>query len=221
MHQYILPLFISFEKSQNKAEAQRAKAYLKGKFEFFGIKTEKRRTLCKNFINENGLPTYDKLNKIVLDLFQQPQREFHYFAIELLLLFKKQWPSEIIALLEKMIMQNSWWDTVDFISISGVGFYSQQYPDEAKMKIAVWNKSKNMWLNRASIIYQNNLKSKTDTKILFSNIEKHTHSNEFFIQKAIGWALRQHARTDANAVRDFCSKTTLKSLSYREAMKHL
>ncbi|MEO8148332.1 MAG: DNA alkylation repair protein [Bacteroidia bacterium] len=221
MHPYIIPLSKSFKKSQNESEAARIKAYLKGQFDYFGIKTEKRRELCKRFIEQYGLPDEKDLNEIALNLFNQPQREFHYFAIELLLLFKKQWKVEMIELFEKLILKNSWWDSVDFISISCVGFYSQQFPSEAKKKIGKWNKSKNMWLNRTSIIYQNNLKLKTDTRILFSNIKKHTHSDEFFIQKAIGWALRQHARTDAKAVSDFCRKTKLKPLSYREAMKHI
>jgi len=221
MHTYIKPLAIALKKSEDKAEAERAKTYLKGQFEYFGIKTGQRRMICKNFIDKYGLPDFKDLEAIVVDLFNQPQREFHYFAIELLLMFKKQWYADVVELFEKLITTNSWWDTVDFISISGVGFYSQQFPLETKKKINEWNKSKNMWLNRASIIYQNNLKSKTDTKILFANIKKHTGSNEFFIQKAIGWSLRQHARTDAKAVSTFCKITILKPLSLREALKHI
>ena len=81
------------------------KAYLKGRFEYFGIKTEMRRELCKKFIKQNGLPDEKDLNEIALDLFNQPQREFHYFAIELVLMFKKQWKAEIVELFEKMILE--------------------------------------------------------------------------------------------------------------------
>lgn len=221
MHPYIKPLVKQFSNAANPLNAAPMKAYMKNNFEFFGIKSTERRLLSKTFLEQCGLPDIKDMNTIALSLFNQPQRELHYFAIELLLKMKKHWTVDTIEILEQLLLKNSWWDSVDTIATHCIAFYSQQFPREAKKKIAQWNKSSNLWLNRTSIIYQCNMKSKTNVAVLFSNIEKHLESKEFFIQKAIGWALRQYARTDAQVVKGFCLSTKLKPLSYREAMKHI
>lgn len=221
MNAYYAPLHKLFLQHANKANADAMKAYLKNQFDFFGIKTDQRRACCKQFLEQYGLPDLKQLEDIVLDLYNQQQREFHYFAIELLLKLKKQWTVKTLKLFEKLILKNSWWDTVDLIAVHAISHLYLLFKDETLAYISKWNKSENIWLIRTSIIFQNNLKAKTDTGILLSNIKNHTGSNEFFIQKAIGWALRQYAYTDAAPVIKFCKSNKLKPLSYREAMKHL
>ncbi len=221
MNAYYVPLHKLFLQHANKANADAMKAYLKNQFEFFGIKTDERRVYCKNFLDQYDTPDLKQLEEVVMDLYNQPQREFHYFAIELMLKLKNHWTLKTLKFFEQLIIKNSWWDTVDLIAAHCIANLYLKFKDETLVYINKWNDSENRWLIRTSIIFQNNLKSKTDSQILFTNIKKHTGSNEFFIQKAIGWALRQYARTDSKAVVKFCKNTQLKPLSYREAMKHL
>lgn len=216
---YLIPLQILFEQNADDSLARQAAAYMKDNNVYYGMMTAIRRELTATFYKENGLPNAEDLNKVVLNAYEQPQREFHLFAIELLYKQKKQWDENKIDLFEKLIVQHSWWDSVDFIAIKCVGHFAQKYPEKAKTKIDLWSNSSNMWLNRTSIIYQNSYKAKTNQEVLFRNIKKHNHRNEFFIRKAIGWALRSYADTNPKAVIDFCESTPLKPLSLKEALR--
>jgi 3-methyladenine DNA glycosylase AlkD len=194
---------------------------MKYKNVYYGMMTAARRELTVTFFKENGLPNAEHLNAVVLNAYEQPQREFHLFAIELLYKQKKHWSEKTIDLLEKLIVQHSWWDSVDFIAVKCVGHFALKFPETAKTKIDLWCNSSNMWLNRSSIIYQNSYKTKTNQQVLFKNIQKHNHRNEFFIRKAIGWALRSYADTNPKAVIDFCDSTPLKPLSLKEALRKI
>ncbi|MBT8272813.1 MAG: DNA alkylation repair protein, partial [Bacteroidia bacterium] len=126
-----------------------------------------------------------------------------------------------IAFIEELIVTNSWWDSVDFIAKNILGKYLATYPDQTKTTVERFSRSSNLWLNRSSIIYQLGYKQNTDAKILFRQCERFRHSDEFFIQKAIGWALREYAKTDPKAVMDFVKSTQLKPLSQREAIRNI
>lgn len=134
---------------------------------------------------------------------------------------KKKFTKEDIGLIEKLLVTHSWWDSVDTIAKYLLGGYLQQYPDGIPGVVAHFSASDNMWLNRAAILFQLGYKSATDEKLLFCECGKRRHSKEFFIQKAIGWALREYAKTDPDAVKAFVAKAGLKPLSTREALKNL
>lgn len=218
---YLIPLQILFEQNADERLAERASAYMKDNNVYYGMMTNVRRALIQDFYNQNGLPDAANLDEVVLNAYEQPQREFHLFAIELLYKQKKQWDESKMDLFEKLIVQHSWWDTVDFIAVKCVGHFALKYPEKAKTKIDLWSNSSNMWLNRTSIIYQNAYKTKTNQKILFEIIKKHNYRNEFFIRKAIGWALRSYADTNPKAVIIFCESTPLKPLSLKEALRKI
>ena len=130
--------------------------------------------------------------------------------------------SQLQSLFEYMITHKSWWDTVDFISSSLVHHWWKMDPDLLDNCLASqWNQSNNMWLNRTSIIYQLRRKNSTDYNILSAHILAHSQSNEFFIQKAIGWALREYAKINTKWVQDFVATHELKPLSKREALKQI
>jgi 3-methyladenine DNA glycosylase AlkD len=133
----------------------------------------------------------------------------------------KNWPKEIIQTFEKMLVNKSWWDSVDFINSELLGRYFKKYPEKIRPVTEGWMASNHIWLQRSCLIFQLNYKKQTDTGLLSEYILRLNDSNEFFIQKAIGWALRQYARTDAAWVKDFVEKTPLKPLSKREALKHI
>ena len=132
---------------------------------------------------------------------------------------QKQKPA--IKLIEKLILNNSWWDSVDTIAKYILGEYLLEFPLETKKVIERFSNSENMWLNRSAILFQLGYKQKTNADFLFSECLKQSHSNEFFIKKAIGWALREYAKSNPEAVKEFVKTSNLKPLSTKEALKNM
>lgn len=209
-----------YARSADKEKASAMKAYMKGKFNYFGIQKPMRQELLKPFWPKlKNIPS-EALEESIRWLWSQPQRELHYLAMELLFKNKKQWNKNTLVLLEELIVRESWWDTVDYIAATLVGYYFQKFPEHVKTKAIEWSKSENMWINRTAILFQLKYKEKTDFNLLLRVIDPHRESKEFFHQKAIGWALRQYAYTDMKAVKSYVANTPLKPLSVREALKH-
>ncbi len=210
----------AYQANRNIEQALPMAAYMKDNFAFFGIKSPERKEINKVFFKENGLPAYSELRNIVVELYEQPQRELHYFAQELVFKCKKQWQSDLLDLLELMLIGNAWWDTVDFIASTLVGNFFTKFPELMLEKTAEWNASPNFWLIRTSIIFQLKYRKKTNQDLLLAYILPHCHQKEFFIQKAIGWALREYSKTDARFVKGFVEATPeLAALSKREALR--
>jgi 3-methyladenine DNA glycosylase AlkD len=128
---------------------------------------------------------------------------------------------EDIHALEHFIVTKSWWDTVDLIASNAVGRYMLQFPEKRDTTIDHWRKSDNIWLNRSCLIFQLKYKDQTNFKLLKSLIQQYQFENEFFIQKAIGWSLREYSKTNPEGVRDFIEAIGLKGLAYREGGKYL
>jgi 3-methyladenine DNA glycosylase AlkD len=120
-----------------------------------------------------------------------------------------------------MLTTKSWWDTVDTISGGPLGVHFKRFPEVREKYLMKWRVSDNFWLRRAAILFQLNYKQETDFDLLCEIITETLGSKEFFINKAIGWSLRQYARVDPNAVKKFVMSTPLHPLSRREALKHL
>ncbi len=218
---YIGSLQEKFGQASDPANAVRMSAYMKNRFPFFGIKTPERRRISREFINENGLPLFEKLDEVIFKLFELQHRELHHFAIELCGKYKNGWTPKTIKLFEKMAVTKSWWDSVDAINIFCIKPYFAKFPNADTYSITQsWIDSGNIWLQRLSIIFQLRLTDKTDTKLLARNILQLNHSDEFSVQKAIGWALRDFWRTDPDWVISFVNRNDLKPLSIREALKH-
>ena len=222
MHSYVKQLKSLLEKNASPKQAPAMKKYMRDQFEYLGIKTPQSVALQKEFYAEHGLPEVTELDAILRDLWSLPQREFQYAAVGLLGRLNKQLPSEFIDTIEYLITTKSWWDTVDSIAGGTVGVHFKRYPAVKKKYLARWRKSENFWLRRTTILFQLNYKEETDFDLLCDIIRENLGSKEFFINKAIGWALRQYARTDPKAVKKFVNATKeLNPLSRREAMKHL
>ncbi len=221
MHKYAIKLKSLFEKNADPSLAAPMKKYMRDQFEFLGIKTPQSKKLMKEFISENGLPPLEELDKIVRDLWTLPEREFQYVAMILLDKYELKLPERFIATLESLIVTKSWWDTVDALASHPVGTHFKRFAKTRDKLLKKWRKSKNMWLRRTAILFQLGYKKETDFDLLREIIRENLGSDEFFINKAIGWALRQYAYTDAKAVKKFVMETDLHPLSRREAMKHL
>ena len=220
MHAYIIPLNKALIANADKENALYQAAYLKNKFQFHGLTTTLRRNVCKSFLQKSALPSKAQLEPIVKALWKMPQREYHYFAQELVAKYQKEFEEKDIDLLEYLIINNSWWDTVDFIAAHLAGQYFRAYPQKKEAYIKKWMSSGNMWLQRTCLLFQLKYKKETDTVLLAEIIDKLNPSKEFFINKAIGWILREYSKTDPKWVKKFVAEHALSNLSKREALKH-
>jgi 3-methyladenine DNA glycosylase AlkD len=221
MHPYIIPVARAFKKIADTENAINMKAYMRNQYAFLGIKTPDRRKICKSHMKNMPMLEEKELFIVVKELWNLPEREYQYFGQELIGYHKKKWTRKIIALLEYCITHKSWWDTVDALSTEGTGPYFQMFPEEIKIITNRWNLATDIWLNRSSLLFQKNYKGKTDKDLLSAYILQLSGSGEFFIQKAIGWMLREYAKTNPGWVKEFVGKNKLAPLSKREALKNL
>lgn len=219
MNDFIEALRLEFEANANPDIAKQQKAYLRDQFLFYGIKTSVRRNMQKPFLAKQYLPPKENLESLVKTLWGKPHREYHYFAQELAQKYTKKFEKKDIVLLEYMITHNSWWDTVDSIATKLVKAYFKKFPGQRDKTIEKWLSSENIWLQRTCLIFQLLEKEQTDLKLLEHVINSLLGSKEFFINKAIGWILRDYSRTDSDWVIDFVERTALEPLSKREALK--
>lgn len=215
----MMDIQILFRANGSHIDAKPMEAYMKNQFSFLGIRAGERKKLLARFLKEQGEPV--DLLGLVKILFQEEEREFQYVAIDLLSRYGKKQPSEAISVYEELVVQKSWWDTVDGLAGTVISNHFAMYPELIPSYNAKWIDGDNIWLARTAILFQLKYKEKTDTELLFSNCEKWLDSKEFFIQKAIGWALRQYAKESPEEVRYFVKSHSLAPLSKREALKHI
>lgn len=203
----------------NTQQAVKMADYMKNQFVFYGINSPTRKLICKELYNEYGVP--ENAIEVAKVLFSQPHRECHYIAQELLLKAKNQWKEHHIEDIEWFILQNSWWDTVDFLASNVVGAYFHKWPENKADIINHWNVSEDIWLIRTAILFQLKYKAKVDTILLANSILPHTQNKAFFIRKAIGWALRSYADVNPSWVISFIENNELQPLSIKEALRKL
>ena len=197
------------------------KAYMRDQFAFAGLMQVQRVRVLKII-----LPAFRSLKpgdweEAVRGLWALSTREYAYLAMELCRKVKSRHTPEHIGLFEEMILTHSWWDTVDFIASNLVGELWGRYPQDKHKLIGRWMASGNIWLQRTCVIHQLKYREKTDAALLFSLCRELAAEQDFFIRKAIGWALRQFSKYDPIAVRAFLQSTVLSPLSTREASKYL
>lgn len=196
-------------------------AYMKNKFSFIGLPAPKRKNIqMQHFYQEKELLSTQWREAVKL-LWLEEAREFQYTAMDILLKNIRKLELTDLALLQELICSKSWWDSVDFLAGTMVGAYFRKYPEERNRHIHHWDTSQNMWLQRSILIFQLRYKDETDVSLLFTYCVKYGNSKEFFIRKAIGWALRELSKTDQKKVVNFVNKTNLSGLSKREALKHI
>jgi len=221
MNTYTAGLETLFRSYADPSAAAPMKAYMRNQFEYLGIKTPQQRALLRVFIGEHGLPPLDELEGVLLALWALPEREFQYTALGLLGCFERQLPAKFINTIEMLLTTKSWWDTVDSLATHTVGIHFQRYPAVRAETLPRWRQSDYLWLRRTCILFQNKYKAETNFDLLKAIICENLGSNEFFINKAIGWALREYTRIDPDGVRTFVAETHLAPLSAREALKWL
>ncbi|OOV25950.1 hypothetical protein BXU11_14960 [Flavobacterium sp. LM5] len=217
---FITALEKEFIAQANTAQSSAMEAYMKNHFPFFGIPMPQRRAILKSVSAKYSDDIKANARTLALQLYERPQREFHYCAIELLIqnCSKKQVINDI-QLIEQLLLTYSWWDTVDTISKYLLGRYLAQFPEQTNMVIEKFSNASNIWLNRSTLLFQLDYKKNTNFTILEAVCEHFKVSNEFFIQKAIGWALREYSKINPIAVQNYVTSTNLKPLSKKEALR--
>ncbi len=198
-----------------------AQAYMKDIAPFIGVATPERRALVKKVAKALPMPTSDELGATARKLWKLDEREFQYAACDLIGIHWAQADKNFLAdYVEKLIVSKSWWDTVDSLGSVAISPLTDKYGCETLME--QWNKSSNMWLNRAAIQHQRGRKYETDVKLILKYCDDHSESQEFFIVKAIGWALRDISKIDPRSVRDFLkAHPDLGRVAVREAERGL
>jgi 3-methyladenine DNA glycosylase AlkD len=219
MDSYLQPITALFQQAANPADAAFMKKYMKDQFEYFGIRAPQQKEIRMHFFKTYGLPDPGDVPAMVKKLWQLPEREYQYFAIELSEKVLKKMGEDAIETIVFMIVNKSWWDTVDWIASHHAGTYFRKYPHLISERTAAWMDSGNMWLQRTALLFQLKYKKSTDESLMFSYMERLKDSKEFFIRKAIGWALREYSKTAPESVISFVESTELSGLSRREALK--
>lgn len=200
-------------------DAVAMKAYMKNKFEFLGVKTPARRKLVKAFFKQQTDSVIDW--NFINEAWNNPYRELQYVALDYLEIRKKLLAPSDLPRLKKLAQTKSWWDTVDFLDRL-VGSIIARFP-ETKATILSWSCDEDIWLRRLAIDHQLLRKEETDTELLEKILVNNLGQTEFFINKAIGWALRDYSKTNPNWVKDFIERhrAEMAALSIREGSKYL
>ena len=216
-------LELEFEKNRNDLEAEGMSRYMKNRFTYFGVKKPTRAIIQKEWFSI--IPkdfTQENKRELVLELWQKEQREFQYVAIDYLAKWKdKELLLEDYEFIEFLLTNQSWWDSADALASNFLGRYLRLIPSQREIVIKSWRKSENLWLRRSCLIFQLRYKSQTNFELLKSLILEFKHEKEFFIQKAIGWSLREYAKTNPVSVRNFVEESGIQGLAKREALKHI
>ena len=203
----------------NPDDAGAMKAYMKNKFEILGVKTPAIRKLAKAFFKQqtDSVVDWNFINEAWNNLY----RELQYAALDYLESRKKLLTPSDLPRLKKLAQTKSWWDTIDFLDRL-VGSIIARFP-ETKEIILAWSCDEDIWLRRLAINHQLLRKEETDTELLENILVNNLGQTEFFINKAIGWALRDYSKTNPDWVRDFIERyrAEMVALSIREGSKYL
>jgi 3-methyladenine DNA glycosylase AlkD len=212
----------AFSSHGDSARAEQMSAYMKDHFPFLGITAPLRRQLAQAAITGLPRPDDSDLADLARTLWEKPAREYQYAAIDQLRKAAKRLPARFITEVRWMIVTKPWWDSCDPLASTVAGGIVKRFPASAWV-MESWILDENLWLRRAALLHQLKWKDDCDPERLFRFCDITMEDKNFFIRKAIGWALRQHARVDPDEVSSFLveNRSRLSGLSFREAAKHL
>lgn len=213
-------LFASLEKSRNPERAIPMAAYMRNQFPFLGIAAAPRKKSYRNYLKLATKERYVDFEFVAL-CFAMEEREYHYAGADYLLAIQEFLSPEDLPVIKEFIQTKSWWDTVDILD--GVaGSIVKRHP-ESKQVMIEWSQDPNLWVRRVAIDHQLLFKEKTDSALLATIIKNNLGSKEFFINKAIGWSLRDYSKTNPVWVAEFIQsyREHLAPLSIREGSKYI
>ncbi|HHX58378.1 MAG TPA: DNA alkylation repair protein [Candidatus Moranbacteria bacterium] len=209
-----------FELNSNKERAFKMAAYMRNKFQFYGIAAEDRRGVYKE-----DLKKQKKISSIDWSFIQvcwnDEHREFQYTALDYLLVKQDLLTFSDISKVKKYIKQKQWWDTID--NLHGIIGCIGSTDERVGPLMLKWSRDNDFWVRRIAINHQLNKKEKTDTVLLEKILVNNFGSDEFFVNKAIGWSLREYSKTNPDWVKKFIHthKDRMSKLSVKEASKYI
>jgi 3-methyladenine DNA glycosylase AlkD len=209
----------AYKDSSDAAQAAAMSAYMRGQFSFLGIPRPKRKEISKAFFK--AVLDETEINRAFVDDCWEREREFQYLAVEYLSKLEHLLTPGDIPFLRRLAVTKSWWDTIDGLDRI-VGGIALRFP-EVNQTLLAWSVAENIWLRRIAIDHQLTRKDRTDVVLLEQIITNNFGQKEFFINKAIGWSLREYSKTNPGWVRGFLAKykDKLAPLSLREASKYV
>ena len=197
-------------------------AYMKTDMPFYGVQKPERAPIARDAVR--GYPPGDEgeYRERVLALWSLPHREEKYIALDYADQKRFVTPAAL-PLYERLIREGAWWDFVDFIASHLVGGALLRHRAAVQPVLDAWIEDRDLWIRRAAILAQLRHKGATDAERLFRYCRMQAHETEFFIRKAIGWALREYSKWNPEAVKAFLTehRRELSGLSLREGAKHL
>lgn len=207
----------------NPEKAEGMQAYMKTDMPFYGVQKPARTPILRDLVRLFPPGSREEYEALVEALWELPHREEKYLAQGVATAHRRFIVPASLPLYRRMIVEGAWWDLVDEVATHLIRPLVIGYPDDAWPEVDPWIDDVDLWLRRSAIICQVGAKEDTDVERLFRFCEVRMGEKDFFIRKAIGWALRDYARTDPRAVADFVleNKDRLSGLSYREATKHI
>ena len=215
-------ILLLLQDNTNLEQSKSMSAYMRDQFSFYGIKSPLRKELVKEIkavVKPTAMVEYQELIQL---LWNDPHRECQYIALDIMGTLKNKMDVDWIDFLEQLILNKSWWDTVDFLAPNLMGSIFSRNVNLGHSYTDRWIESDNYWLQRSAIIYQLRYKDKVDFERLTGYILRRKDSKEFFIQKAAGWALRNYSKCNPEAVRDFINNNhDLAKLTIKEGSKYL
>ena len=213
-------LYEEMIRHKNEEQAQKMSKYMLNKFEYIGIKMPERRKIFKNFFKE--YKNEEKIDwEFVNKCWENKYREFQYIAADYLKNMKDKLTIDDIPKFKQLILKKSWWDTIDNLDMT-IGALGLKDSNVNKILLE-WSIDENIWLRRIAIDHQLLRKEKTNTELLEKILKNNLGQAEFFINKAIGWALRDYSKTNPEWVKNFIEKNreNMAKLSIKEASKYL
>jgi 3-methyladenine DNA glycosylase AlkD len=210
----------AYSDARDPAKAAAMAAYMRGQFAFLGIQSPAQKSLAREVLAGLPRPAEDDLRDVAAACWALPEREYQYFACGWLRRHARVCSAAFLGTAQELITTKSWWDTVDTLAAHLVGTLIRRHPALVSTMDA-WSTDKNLWLVRTAILHQLTYKEGTDAARLFRYCARQAGHPDFFVRKAIGWALREYARTEPAAVRSFVESHRLAPLSAREALRRL
>jgi len=212
----------AFESAKNPEKAAGMSKYMRNLFHYLGLTAPVRTKLQQPLFKESPFETEKDVLSAAQRLWALPEREYQYCALELCSKHKMLLTPAAFPVFSKFVGIKSWWDTVDSCASNCIGDLVFRYP-ALHANMDAWVTDKCMWRRRSSLIYQLKFKDNTDLCRLTNNATALLHEDEFFIQKAIGWSLRQVSKSNKPFVREFLSKhsSEMSTVARREAKKYV
>ncbi|MFD9396675.1 DNA alkylation repair protein [Streptomyces sp. NPDC060000] len=215
-------LTAAYEAAADPGRAAAMHAYMKGVAPFLGLPTPARRALSRTVLAGTPRPDEGDCTAIALRCWALPQREYHYFGVDYLRRYAPRLSSAFLPVARRLVTTTSWWDTVDALAAHVVGTLVAA-DRRLGAEMDAWIADEDLWVVRTALLHQLRRKDRTDTDRLFAYCLHRSGHPDFFVRKAIGWALREYARTDPAAVRTFVTRERERfaPLTVREALKNI